>query len=76
MTPYAVTFLVAALLGFGLTPLTRWRTTRRRFRHGRTRDESPADKPRVGGLIIFAAFCLAPFVAAALSSRVEILVEP
>lgn len=76
MTPYAITFLVAVLLGFGLTPLTHWRTTRRRFRHGRARAESLTEKPRVGGLIIFAAFCLAPFAAAALSARVDLLVEP
>jgi len=76
MTPYLLTFAVAAALGFGLTPLTRWRTERRRFRRGRVRVVSARDKPRVGGLIIFAAFCLAPFLAAALSPRVDALVEP
>jgi UDP-GlcNAc:undecaprenyl-phosphate/decaprenyl-phosphate GlcNAc-1-phosphate transferase len=77
MTPYLLTFIVAALLGFSLTPLTRWRTNRRRFRRGRGRPLTPLlDKPRVGGLIIFAAFCIAPFVAARLSPDVAGLVDP
>ena len=76
MTSYLLTFLVAAVLGFGLTPLVRWQTAPRRFRHGRTRPQPVWDKPRVGGLIIFAAFCLAPFLAALLSERVAEWVEP
>ena len=77
MTPYALTFVIAAILAFGLTPLTRWRTNRRRFLRRRTRPLTPLlDKPRVGGLIIFAAFCIAPFLAARLSSDVAELVDP
>ena len=76
MTSYLLTFFVAAALGFGLTPLVRWQTAPRRFRHGRSRPQPVWDKPRVGGLIIFAAFCLAPFLAAQLSDRVAQWVEP
>ena len=76
MTPYLLTFIVALLLGFGLTPLVRWRTGERRLRHGRSRPAPLFEKPRVGGLIIFAAFCLAPFLAATVSTDVARLVEP
>jgi UDP-GlcNAc:undecaprenyl-phosphate GlcNAc-1-phosphate transferase len=76
MTPYLLTFAVAAALGFGLSPVVRQRTARRRFRHGRSRPLPEWEKPRVGGLIIFAAFCLAPFIAAQLSPAVAALVEP
>lgn len=74
--PYLVTFLVAVALGFGLTPLMRPKTRERRLRQARNRPLPEWEKPRVGGLIIFAAFCLAPFVAALLSPDVRELVEP
>jgi len=76
MTPYLLTFVLAAMLGFGLTPLTRWRTNQRRFRRGRSRPQPLLDKPRVGGLIIFTAFCIAPFLAARVSPEVAALVDP
>lgn len=76
MTPYLLTSALAVLLGFGLTPLTRWHSGERRLRHGRSRATPTLDKPRVGGLIIFAAFCSAPFLAAVLSADVAALVEP
>jgi UDP-GlcNAc:undecaprenyl-phosphate GlcNAc-1-phosphate transferase len=77
MTPYALTFILAAIIAFGVTPLTRWRTNRRRFLRSRRRPLTPLlDKPRVGGLIVFAAFCIAPFLAARLSPDVAALVDP
>ena len=76
MTPYVLTFAIATALGFGLSPVIRQRTARRRFRHGRSRPLPDWEKPRVGGLIIFAAFCLAPFLASLLSPDVARLVEP
>ena len=76
MTSYLLTFCLAVALAFGLTPFTRSHTRERRLRHGRVRRAPGGEKPRVGGLVIFAAFCLAPFVAAAVSGDVAALVEP
>lgn len=75
MTPYLLTFALAAMLAFGLTPLTWWRTGTRHLRHGRA-SRAALEKPRIGGLPIFIAFCLAPFLAAAISARASWLVEP
>lgn len=76
MTPYLITAAIALLLGFGLTPLTHARAQPRRLRHGRVRRLMVDDPPRVGGLPIFVAFCLAPFIAARLSPAAALLVDP
>ena len=75
MAPYLLTFALAAVLAVAVAPLTRWRTDARRLRHGRVRRVG-GEKPRVGGLIIFVAFCSAPFLAARLSASVAALVDP
>src|SRR5262249_14103461 len=75
MTPYLLTFGLAVVLALGVTPLARHHSGERRLRHGRTRAVA-AEKPRVGGLIIFAAFCAAPFLAAQLSETAAAIVEP
>lgn len=76
MTPYLLTFAVAVLLAFGLTPLARPWTKARRLRHGRSRAANLHETPRVGGLAIFFAFCLTPFIAAVLSTPVAFIVDP
>jgi len=73
MTPYLLTFALAVVCAFVMTPFVRY-DAGRRLRHGRVR--TGVEKPRVGGLIIFAAFCAAPFAAALLSESVAALVEP
>lgn len=76
MSPYLLTFALAVLLALGLTPALRLRggggMQRAQTRH-RVR---PAEKPRVGGLVIFTAFAATPFLAALLSPTVSGLVLP
>jgi UDP-GlcNAc:undecaprenyl-phosphate GlcNAc-1-phosphate transferase len=76
MSPYLLTFAVALVLALGITPTLRLRAgagTQRSQTGGRIR---PAEKPRVGGLVIFASFALTPFVASVISPTVADLVLP
>ncbi len=75
MLPYLVTFAVAALLSLGLTPAVRLRAGAGSYRRQGERERG-AEKPRIGGLVIFAAFAVTPFVAAALSPTVSGFVMP
>lgn len=76
MIPYLLTFVAGALLALLLTPSLRLRAgggMQRSQIAGRIR---PPEKPRVGGLIIFCAFALAPFAAALLSPAIADVVLP
>jgi UDP-GlcNAc:undecaprenyl-phosphate/decaprenyl-phosphate GlcNAc-1-phosphate transferase len=76
VTPYLLTFAVAILLAVGVTPLLRVRAGGGTQRQARGAEEREPEKPRVGGLIIFAAFASTPIVASLLSPTVAGFVEP
>lgn len=75
MIPYLLAFGAAALLALGVTPLLRLRAGAGAPRNA-ARGERAPQKPRVGGLVIFAAFAGAPFLAALVSEDVARLVSP
>lgn len=75
MNPYLLCLLAASLGALALTPLGRRLgpvTKRSRSGAGGHQEE----KPRAGGLVIFAAFALAPWITAALSPTAAQLVVP
>lgn len=76
LSPYLLTFAIGMLVALCVTPLLRVRAgggAVRRQTDGRVR---PPEKPRVGGLVLFAAFATTPFIAAWLSPTVAELVLP
>ncbi len=76
MSPYLLTFAIAVLLALAITPLLRLRAGGGRQRSQSEHRTRPVEKPRVGGLIIFLAFALTPFLAALLSPTVAGVVLP
>ena len=76
MSPFVLTFAVALVLALGITPALRLRTGTGTRGGGSNRGPRPAEKPRVGGMVIFCAFGATPFVTAALSPTIGELVVP
>jgi UDP-GlcNAc:undecaprenyl-phosphate/decaprenyl-phosphate GlcNAc-1-phosphate transferase len=76
LTPYLLTFALALSFAVGITPLVRLRAGGGRQRSQTAERVRGVEKPRIGGLVIFAAFALTPFVAAALSDTVADFVLP
>lgn len=75
MTTYLFTFVCAALVALVVTPLLRMRAGAGALRNA-ARGEQALQKPRVGGLVIFAAFAAAPFLVALVSPDAARLVSP
>lgn len=76
MTPYLLTFAVGAALALGITPALRLRAGAGTQRSQTSLRIRPPEKARVGGLVIFTAFALTPFIAAAVSPTVSDYVLP
>jgi UDP-GlcNAc:undecaprenyl-phosphate GlcNAc-1-phosphate transferase len=76
MTPYLLTFGLAMLIALLVTPVLRVRAGAGRHRSQTSGRIRPAEKPRVGGLVIYTAFALTPFLASALSPTVAEFVLP
>lgn len=76
MAPYLLTFAVAALLALSSTRVLRLKAGAGQQRRQTGDRVRPPEKPRVGGVIIFAAFAAAPFVASVLSPDVSAFVIP
>ena len=74
--PYLLVFLLAVVTAAAFTPALRLRAGADRRRSRRAEHERPAEKPRVGGLVIFVAFALTPFIASALSAEAARLILP
>lgn len=76
MSPYLLTFAMAVALAVALTPALRLRAGAGTQRSQSGRRVRPAEKPRVGGLVIFAVFAATPFLAAWISPTVAAFVTP
>jgi UDP-GlcNAc:undecaprenyl-phosphate GlcNAc-1-phosphate transferase len=76
LSPYLLTFVLALLLAAGTTPLVRLRAGAGRLRSQTEHRSRTEEKPRIGGLVIFAAFAITPFVAALFSDTVAGFVTP
>jgi UDP-GlcNAc:undecaprenyl-phosphate GlcNAc-1-phosphate transferase len=76
LSPYLLTFGLAVILALGITPLLRLRAGAGTLRSQTKHRVRPAEKPRIGGVVIFAAFATTPFVAAAVSPTVADFVLP
>lgn len=76
MNPYLLTFALGLMLAFGITPLVRLRAGGGMLRRQTPERVRGVEKPRIGGVVIFAAFALTPFIAAGLSGTVADFVLP
>ena len=75
LLPYLLVSLIGFALALGATPLVRLRAGGGQWRGGSHNVRGP-EKPRVGGMIIFFAFALAPVLAALALNDAAAIVGP